>query len=300
MSTIKSYSVGNGDMFFIKHGSDNFTIIDCDLCEENADDIIADLKQAGKGKGISRFICTHPDEDHFGGIHLLDDAIPIWNFYVVKNKAIKQENTTSFKRYCKLRDGDKAFYIEKGCKRKWMNQSDDKRGSAGISILWPDTANKFFKDALAACEAGECYNNTSAVIRYKMDGGASFLWLGDLETEFMENIADSIELEKTTVVFAAHHGRDSGKIPDSWLKKLDPQIIVLGEAPSRHLNYYTHYKTLKQNSAGDITFDCIGDRVHIYASEENYSEDFLNDEGQSAFDHYIGSLTVETQYTLDG
>ena len=28
MSIIKSISVGNGDLFYIKHGSSNFTIID--------------------------------------------------------------------------------------------------------------------------------------------------------------------------------------------------------------------------------------------------------------------------------
>lgn len=31
MSVIKSFSVGNGDMFYIKHDTDNFTIIDCNL-----------------------------------------------------------------------------------------------------------------------------------------------------------------------------------------------------------------------------------------------------------------------------
>jgi len=31
MSIIKSFAVGNGDMFYIKHNSDNFSIIDCYL-----------------------------------------------------------------------------------------------------------------------------------------------------------------------------------------------------------------------------------------------------------------------------
>lgn len=35
MSIIKSISVGNGDMFYIKHGSSNFTIIDCNIDETN-------------------------------------------------------------------------------------------------------------------------------------------------------------------------------------------------------------------------------------------------------------------------
>lgn len=74
MSIVKSYSVGVGDMFYIQHNSDNFTIIDCDLSEENADKIIQDIKDAKAGKGIVRFICTHPDEDHFGGLHFLKEG----------------------------------------------------------------------------------------------------------------------------------------------------------------------------------------------------------------------------------
>ena len=298
MPIVKSFAVGNGDMFYIKHWSDNFTIIDCDLCEDNADEIIAELKEESKGKGIVRFICTHPDEDHFGGIERLDDEMPIQNFYVVKNQAVKDRDTVSFARYRVLRDGDKAFYIFRGCSRKWMNRSDEERKTSGIEILWPDTSNVHFKEALAACDAGESYNNTSAVIRYSFDGGASFMWLGDLDNEFMESIADDIKLAKTTVVFASHHGRDSGKIPDSWLEVLDPQFIVIGEAPSRHLNYYTGYKTITQNRAGDITFDLTGDKVHVYSSNPNYNHKTLIDEGQSQFDGYVGSFTVETEYTL--
>ncbi|OYD82480.1 hypothetical protein [Azospirillum brasilense] len=298
MSVVKSYSVGAGDTFYIKHNSDNFTIIDCDLSQENADRIITELKAVSADKGVSRFICTHPDEDHFGGIHLLDDAMPITNFYVVKNQAIKESETESFIRYCQLRDGDKAYYIYKGCSRKWMNISDEQRDSSGISVLWPDTSNAHFQEALASCDAGEAYNNTSAVIRYSIESGASFLWLGDLETEFMENIFDSINLTKTTIVFAAHHGRESGKIPHSWLEKLDPQIIVIGEAPSRHLNYYTGYKTITQNRAGDITMDCVGNKVHFYVSNENYYHNGLIDEKQTAYPNYVGSITVETEYTL--
>lgn len=300
MSEIKSYAVGSGDMFYIRHNSDSFTIIDCDLSDENAATIIADINIARAGKSIERFICTHPDEDHFGGIQLLDDAIPISNFYVVKNQAIKDINTESFKRYCALRDGEKAFHIYKGCKRKWLNETDEQRSGAGIQILWPDTANPYFQEALAECDAGNCYNNTSAAIRYSLQDGASFLWLGDLETEFMESITDAIELGKTTIVFASHHGRDSGKIPNEWLEKLDPQIIVIGEAPSRHLNYYTGYRTVTQNEAQDITMDCEANKVHFYVSNREYSNDALVNEGLAdrPGEKYIGSITVETEYTL--
>ncbi|TPQ32036.1 ComEC/Rec2 family competence protein [Cupriavidus pinatubonensis] len=299
MPIVKSFAVGNGDMFYIKHNSDNFTIIDCNLNATTAEERIKELKRESQDKGITRFISTHPDQDHFGGIELLDDQMPITNFYVVENQSIKGDETESFKHYCSLRDDlTKAFYIHKGCTRKWMNREGDGRGSSGINILWPDTGNSDFKGALAACNGGESYNNVSAVIRYKLEDGASVMWLGDLETEFMEKITDHIELPKTTIVFASHHGRDSGKIPDAWLEQLDPQVIIIGEAPSRHLNYYTGYKAITQNTAGDITMECAGNKVHFYVSNPRYSLDWLDNEDQNTFEHYIGSITVETDYTL--
>lgn len=300
MSIIKSFSVGNGDMFYIKHNSDNFTIIDCYLKMDNKDRIIAEVKEQSKTKTLSRFISTHPDEDHFGGIHWLDNELPIQNFYVVKNQAIKTDETESFKRYCALRDdSEKAYYIEQDCSRKWMNLEDEKRGSSGLSILWPKLDNENFINALNNCNAGKSFNNTSAVIRYKLQDGASILWLGDLETDFMESIVDDIKLEKTTIVFASHHGRESGKIPDSWLEKLDPQIIVIGEARSRHLHYYTGYQKLTQNRAGDITMELVDDKVHFYSSKPEYKTTAeLDFDYQNRFENYFGTITVETEYTL--
>ena len=35
MSILKTLSVGEGDLFYIKHGSSNFTIIDCNMDENN-------------------------------------------------------------------------------------------------------------------------------------------------------------------------------------------------------------------------------------------------------------------------
>lgn len=281
MTIIKSLSVGNGDMFYISHNSDNFTIIDCNLTGDRDDELLDEIAIEFKKKGISRFISTHPDQDHFGGIEKLDAKLPICNFYVVKNNATKDVETTSFQHYRGLRDGSKAFYIFKGCKRKWMNEGDEVRGPSGLSVLWPDPQNAFFQEALAECDAGESFNNVSTVVRYSLQDGASVMWVGDLETAFMENIADSIVLEKTTIVFAAHHGRKSGKIPDSWLKKLDPQIIVIGEAPSRDLHYYTGYKKVTQNLAGDITMELVDNKVHFYSSNPNYSHKQMDDEGKS-------------------
>ncbi|MBS1078274.1 hypothetical protein JK217_11030 [Gluconobacter kondonii] len=307
MALIKSFSVGNGDMFYIKHNSDSFTIIDCNINENSSKDIIYDIKKASYGKNISRFISTHPDQDHFSGIEILNKEKPIINFYVVKNNAIKDSETTSFKEYCALRDGDKAYYLEKGCSRKWLNIKDSERGGSGIHILWPDTKNEHFMEELYNCNTGSSYNNISPVIRYITDAGVSFMWIGDLETDFMEKIFSDINLEKTTVIFASHHGRESGKIPHSWLEKLDPQLIIIGEAPSRHLNYYTGYTKITQNRAGDILFDLEENIVDIYVKKENYPKKYnespemfhdFSKESKFTDYNYTGSIIAEKEYTL--
>ena len=43
MSIVKSLSVGNGDMFYIQHNSDNFTVIDCFLSDENKKTIMDEI-----------------------------------------------------------------------------------------------------------------------------------------------------------------------------------------------------------------------------------------------------------------
>ena len=94
------------------------------------------------------------------------------------------------------------------------------------------------------------------------------------------------------IVFAPHHGRDSGKIPASILEEMDPKIVVIGEAPSKNLNYYRNYNTITQNSAGYIYFECVEHWVHIYVGSSTYRVDFLEDKGANTYSTYLGSLPV--------
>lgn len=294
MSIVKSFSVGNGDTFYIKHGNDNFTMIDCCLSDDNKEEIVDEIIEQSKWKGIHRFISTHPDEDHIQGLKYLNDKWEIVNFYVVKNEAQKEEETESFEAYCKLRDDDeKAFYIYKNCSRRWLNLSSqedakEQRGSSGINILWPDTDNEDFKEVLEEVkDFGNC-NNLSPIIVYRC--GVTFMWMGDIEGEFLDKVKDYIKFEEVDVLFAPHHGRKSGHIPKDILNELNPQIIVIGEAPSKYLDYYSDYNTITQNSALDIIFDVNDSSVDVYVGNENYSVDFLEDKDKDKFNNYIGSF----------
>lgn len=295
MSIIKSFSVGEGDMFYIDHNSDNFSIIDCCMNDNNKEDIVSEIKSKQIKKGITRFISTHPDDDHIRNLKYLDEQIGIVNFYCVKNDAIKDDETEDFKHYCKLRDGDYSFYVNKDCCRKWMNISDEERGCAGINFLWPIKENEDFKNALSVVKKGSGYNNISPIFTYSVKNGVVAMWMGDMEHDFLDKIKDEIEWPNVDIIFAPHHGRDSGKIHSDVLKKLDPQIIVIGEAPSEYLNYYYGYNTITQNSAGDIVFDCSDGEIHVYVSNSNYAYDtgFLinKSKNNSCYGKYLGSFT---------
>ncbi len=292
MSIVHSYSVGNGDMFSIRHDSDNCTIIDCNIPVEIEEWLLSEIDRQRDGKNIVRFISTHPDQDHICGLTRLDDHINILNFYVVKNEATKEEETEDFLRYRTLRDGDKAFYIEKACKKDWMNQTTAERGGSGINICWPVRSNGSFIKALDAATKGKSPNNISPVITYSLENGVKMAWFGDLETDFMEEIKYEIKWPATDILFAPHHGRESGKIPSTILEQIDPLMVVIGEAPSSNLDYYGGYDTITQNSAGHIYFECVKGWVHIYVGNPHYSVGFLWDVAASMYPNYIGSLPV--------
>ncbi len=273
MSKVKSFSVGNGDMFYINHNSDNFTTIDCCLADEVKDDILEEIESEASDKNIRRFISTHPDDDHIKGLVAYDDKFGILNFYRVSNDTTKKGSVTDdFKRYKLLRgDSKRNFELKKGCSRKWMNQSDDERKSSGLTCLWPIITNNLYKEALNKASQGESPNNISPALRYDTED-FSFLWMGDMETDMQKEFDKKVTNEHTTVVFAPHHGRKTGHIPSSLMEKLTPKLVVVGEAPFDELDYYKGYNTITQNTAGDIMFETNGDYLDIYVSESGYNK----------------------------
>lgn len=59
MSIIKSFSVGDGDMFYIDHNSDNFSIIDCCMDDGNKEAITQEIKdKISKKDGVDIYLRT--------------------------------------------------------------------------------------------------------------------------------------------------------------------------------------------------------------------------------------------------
>lgn len=300
MSKVKSFSVGAGDMFYINHNSDNFSTIDCCLnYDENAksakEHILSELRSEMANKGITRFISTHPDEDHISGLKEYDKEFNILNFYRVNNNTTKDgEESEDFVRYRELRDDSKkSFELKKGCSRKWMNVSDEERKTSGLICLWPIPDNEKYQAALSEAANGGSPNNISPAIKYQC-GDFSFLWMGDMETDMQEEFDDKVSNTHVTIVFAPHHGRKSGHIPSSLMNKLSPNLVIVGEAPSEDLDYYKDQNTITQNSAGDILFDVNSDYLDIFVSNCNYTkkDGLVTRSNHSTFSgmYYLGSI----------
>ena len=113
--------------------------------------------------------------------------------------------TEDFDEYCRLRDSDKAFYLEKGCKLKWMNVSSDERKQAGIDILWPVISNIHYKEALEEAARGNSPNNISPIIQYSC--GVKALWMGEKPTSWKRDGYISTFLLPTTGELLARYPR---------------------------------------------------------------------------------------------
>ena len=281
---VKSFSFPDGDIrgdtFYIKHLSGSFTVIDCYLksgegksCRKR--EIINEIVSESKGR-ITRFISTHPDNDHILGLEDLDNEWDIVNFYSVANDVPKDDNDTSLERYCALKLKQDAP-ISKGLSRAWINKDYDEVGASGISFLWPNIENEAYKNALsqvANTPKGETPkpNNISCIILYSVHDGAKYMWMGDMETDMQEEFYKECkdELGAIDVLFHPHHGRKSSTPPAKLMELLDPGIIVIGNAPNEYLNRAHPDKTITQNTAGDIIFhnDQNHGLVHVYTSND--------------------------------
>lgn len=261
-------------MTYITHNSSNFSIIDCNLHEDNKDLILEDIKKLSKNKKITRFISTHPDEDHIHGIESLFNGL-VQNFYLVDNNVKKNEKTKSFEKYEELRDKNviNKFHLKKSCKRRYMNLKDETIGSSGIDVLWPELENNSFQDELKMSndDPNHSPNNLSPILTYS-NGTFKAMFMGDLTTEYMDMIEPYVNWKKVNVLLAPHHGRKSGHVPAKIMKQINPDLIIIGIEPSKDADYYNNYNTLRQSECGDIMIDFSNEKLDVFVKNDKYNK----------------------------
>lgn len=279
MAIVKSFSFPDrntdirGDMFYIKHNNGTFSVIDCYLKKEGTpngrmSEIIQEIKVQSSGQ-ISRFISTHPDQDHIAGLEVLDKQWPIVNFYSVPNEVPQDKGNLSLMKYIELHDDTKINYsIQRDINRAWLNSPQDGRSGAGINFLWPVLDNEKFLEAQQNVAKGvNEKNDICPIFTYSVKNSATIMWMGDLETEMQEEFYAQFRgyIPHVDILFQPHHGRETGSVPEELLKALNPTLIIIGNAPAKHIDYGDSRYTITQNTSGDLVFVLDGKNVHIYS-----------------------------------
>lgn len=237
-------------------------------------------------KDIFRFIVTHPDMDHLDGIKDLFEEFNIINFWDTDNKKEISDKANSggynledWKFYKKMRDSNpsespkRLTYFAKN-----INQYYD---ADGIQILAPTPS------LLGDCNEIKNWNDSSYVILFtpKKTSGekCKILFAGDSEDKTWNYILEnhSEDVKDVDVLFAPHHGRDSGRSYE-FLKIVNPTVTLFGNASSKHLAYSKYNSILKitNNQAGYVIMK-ITDKIYFYVKNYEFARDYRYKQGWS-------------------
>ncbi len=314
MPTIHFLNVNEGDCNIIQHISGHVTVIDvCNasipkMHNENEQSMIdmhrsiarmqevlgnfnqkdwpdnpVEYMQQHSINRIFRYIQTHPDMDHMDGIESLFTRYAPVNFWDTNNtrtitswdKGPYRESDWTF--YTSLRDGKltnapKRLTLLSGATGQYYNvNADDEAGGDGLQILAP--TKELLEDAN---KANGNYNDSSYVLLYKT-GDRKAVFAGDSHDKTWEHVLSkhSDSVRDVDLLIAPHHGRDSDR-DYKFLEHLNPSLTLIGNAPSKHINYNQWNRRglchITNNQAGSIIVDIIDESWVVYATNKTYAE----------------------------
>lgn len=246
------------------------------------DNPILYLKRYGI-KNIFRFIITHPDMDHLDGIKDLYSEFVISNTWdsnnnktIDSNAKFAGYNRDDWDFYVKLRNGQVA-----NTRRLtyFASQENSYYKEDYIKILCPTP------ELLKKANYCGNYNDSSYVLLYtppRSDGKVwRILFAGDSDDESWKYILENHKEEVTNidVLFAPHHGRDSGRNYD-FLKILNPKVTLFGNASSAHLAYNCYKPTrITNNQAGFVIIDIKEHEMVFYVKNYEFARDYKRKRG---------------------
>ncbi len=304
MSTIHFLNVKEGDCSVIKHNSGRVTVID--VCNATAADTQESrsamllAKAATRVPGnfqqkkspvnpiayfnnhnvsdIFRYIQTHPDMDHMGGIRVLFSTFSPTNFWDTANqKEMSDESWSSapydradWDFYKKLRDTDpstdpKRLTLLAGARSQYYNHE----GGDGLHILAPT------QQLVDAANNSGDYNDCSYVLLYRTNEHR-ILFGGDSHDDTWEHILSRYEddVRDIYLLIAPHHGRDSGRSYE-FLDVLRPSLTFFGNARSEHLAYDAWRNRdllyVTNNQANCMVVDASQSPMNLYVTNEAFA-----------------------------
>lgn len=297
-------NVLDGDCSIIQHLSGRITVIDVNNAslqksyesallkalskanyqqKNNPENPIEYMKERGIDS-VFRFILTHPDMDHMGGIKDLFSCFSPTNFWDTDNTEEKEFEKGSpyseadWNFYKELRDGivlnPKRLVLYENAKAVFYNKSDENTdGGDGLYILSPN------KMLVEEANETEDYNDSSYVILYKSNGG-KVLFSGDSHDKTWEHLIKNhkADISDIDILIAPHHGRKSDR-DFGFLDIVKPKLTLFGNAKSEHLAYqawsYRNLPYITNNQAGSIIIK-LGNPREIFVTNYKFAKDINN------------------------
>ena len=310
MATIHFLNVKEGDCSIIEHISGHVTVIDVsngkpiDSDESTLEMLVAKaFSRRALGNfqqkkypvnpvaylrdhsidSIFRYIQTHPDMDHMGGIKVLFEEFHPANFWDTdNNKKIPSSSwagspyhQSDWKFYKNLRhtnprQNPRRLTLLSGDTGQYWNIADDGSGGGdGLQILAPT------QELVEAANSSDDYNDCSYVILYHT-GGKRIVFGGDSHDATWEHILARHETMVTNIdlLIAPHHGRASGRSYE-FLDVLKPALTFFGNARSEHLAYDAWYRRslpiVTNNQANCMVVDAGKTPMKLYVTNEKYA-----------------------------
>lgn len=238
---------------------------------------------------IFRLVVTHPDSDHFTGLHMLDDLmqkgqLTISNFWHIADaKTIdsfeSDEEKESWQTYQKWKSQPFNRAFQKDALNQYFNQDDAGGVGDGIYVLSPDS--DLLTDAKSRfATKSDIYNNASFILLV-LCGGARIVLGGDAfgnrgstppadepNNNYMPNAwrhvlntthyghPASAVLRGVTILKASHHGLESG-YHDEAVPLMNPRIAIISEGPKGDADAQHLYpnETMSTRFYGNIVAD---------------------------------------------
>lgn len=322
MPRVHFLNVRNGDCSIIEHGSGRVSVIDVNCASSpatvkatqfsltenyqkpwnpvpgnyaqkwNEDNPVEYLRKIGVTQ-IFRFILTHPDMDHLGGVRALFNEFNPINFWDTANN--KELTTESFGRrtnlqldwefYKNLRDTNSADNPKRLV--YYSANANEYYKSDGMKILSPTP------ELVSAGNRRNDWNDASYVILYR-SYDRKILFAGDSEDDTWEHILETWgdAVADVDVLIAPHHGRHSGRNYD-FLEVVRPKLTLYGNASSDHLAYdgwaSRDLLILTNNQAGYIILDIDEKEIRVFAKNEKYATNLAEENDiETYFDDAVG------------
>jgi len=216
-----------------------------------------------KSHGVNHLeyiICTHPHEDHVGGLSGALNCATVGTVYC----SIDSYDSKTFDSF--------KHYLEKQNKEIEMPAAGDtfSLGSSSVSILGP---TEHYSDI----------NNMSIVLRIQY-GNTSFLFAGDAEIDSEQDILNAGTNLKSTLLKVGHHGSDTST-SYRWLREIAPEYAIISVGKNNSYGHPTE-QTLSRLRDAEVTLFRTDLQGHIictsngetltFTTERNAHADTLN------------------------